>query len=733
MLYQVNLKNFVEGVGSKEDINWDPQNVASKTEVDKKANTEDIKSGALIARLADDLTPYSDASGAEQSNPFIINGTGTNNNTEIVTVGSYAFLKEKQGNTEKSENVLVLDDVAETTKNGVTFSLKNGCFTINGSPTTQYSALYSKDLKLPKGTYTIRSFTTITSGNYSRTPRIRCYTSSTTFRDYFSVSTFVVDDSVVKTEILYQFDNLQGTTISGAAYPMLVRGTTAPTTWSQGYEGLKTSDGVKLVSTGRNLINSQLIEKGTIDDRTGENYTETSGNYWRYSGYILATPNSEYYSKLQSAYTTANANMSLFFYDKDKNYISRIINIGNTHTSVPANCAFVRITWYLVNATQTLPTDSVFSPYYTPAQGGEGYDQYYPYEEPHVIDTGTEVLRSAGSARDIKLHDGTILRNVGVVDLGTLDFNASTSGDGVRIWQMWTTSVIANLNIKPALNNGVVANITCSKYDTKISSNTQYSHASTNDMTICISKDGYITIRDSSTESMTASQLKTYLSGVILNFELATPTSEQGTPFNESISINDYGMLYWLDENDELVGIPQGAKIFYPVNYKGFMDDLYSRVGGDSSALVTHDNIPINEIKDSYGRLRFVEGSANLTAITGLTITYNKWSLSGTHLTIVLEGEADNTLPTTQLNGIGIYVSMPRWLIRKIKPINLDRVVVSNASFVLDDYSTISRGVAFLMGNPETDYPVITMFNGTSPTIHSGFRIQFDLLIDLNE
>ena len=49
--------------------------------------------------------------------------------------------------------------------------------------------------------------------------------------------------------------------------------------------------------------------------------------------------------------------------------------------------------------------------------------------------------------------------------------------------------------------------------------------------------------------------------------------------------------MYWLNANDELVSIPQGCKIQYPVNYKGFIDDAYMYTNGDVTALAKNESI----------------------------------------------------------------------------------------------------------------------------------------------
>ena len=63
---------------------------------------EMIKQGAIVtghSAVADNLTPYSEDSGTTQENPFISQGTGTDNNSVIVTTGNIARQLEKQGNT----------------------------------------------------------------------------------------------------------------------------------------------------------------------------------------------------------------------------------------------------------------------------------------------------------------------------------------------------------------------------------------------------------------------------------------------------------------------------------------------------------------------------------------------------------------------------------------------------------------------------------------------------------
>lgn len=617
MLYQVNLKNFVEGVGSKEDINWDPQNIASKADVAPKANTEDIKSGELVARLADDLTPYSDASGAEQSNPFIINGTGTNNNTEIVTVGTYAFLKEKQGNTMvvnqlakaiNSTNWGSSDNTKGTASfNGgeITYSIitpgvsyVNGIRSDAGGLTGKPNHIYvllgefksNKNgvLKIGVDVFNVvnnyQPFATLTT-SYAVYGVILNATNASASSGSIHICTRSTDGveegdnftsrNIILVDLTQKFDGNdkipQDLLDNPSHFSWYYNGSLDRNTGS-----LENSNGVKLISTHRQLWDEEW-ELGDINEYTGQNVSSSS--IIRSKNYIPVIPGKTHY--LKCGFTNF-----IYFYDANKNYLGLDFFIRNHPANstfiVPPNAYFMRFNPSSSYGT-TYKNDITITPYYTPAQGGEGYDQYYPHEEPHVIDTGTEVLRSAGSARDYKEPNGTIHRVIGTYTFTGNETYSSQSFGRIYVSGTAFTSIIKRVA------RGRVANILMPGFnvvDDQFLEQGARNISATQQGQIgfCLTQGGSSTYGD-------VDALKAEIVGKTVYFELAEKTTEQGTSFNESLSINDYGMLYWLDENDELVGIPQGAKIFYPVNYKGFMDDLYSKVDGDSSAFVTHDEI----------------------------------------------------------------------------------------------------------------------------------------------
>lgn len=140
-------------------------------------------------------------------------------------------------------------------------------------------------------------------------------------------------------------------------------------------------------------------------------------------------------------------------------------------------------------------------------------------------------------------------------------------------------------------------------------------------------------------------------------------------------------------------------------------------------------NVKIFEnIVDAQGNKRFIEGDISLleTAEEGIAKTYGKWSLSGTHLLIVLGLSLPNTLEI--VSGRKAILTLPKWVYDKI-------VVLFSASIVdykgyvayADDYSTQNVNVYL---QKYTDNALTMYFNGLTLTADRKVRIAFDLLID---
>lgn len=139
------------------------------------------------------------------------------------------------------------------------------------------------------------------------------------------------------------------------------------------------------------------------------------------------------------------------------------------------------------------------------------------------------------------------------------------------------------------------------------------------------------------------------------------------------------------------------------------------------------NNIPLSEIKDANGNPRFIEGEGKLAEISGVTFTYNKWSLSGTHLMFVIAGEADNTavIPTTDL----VTYRLPKFIMDKIYNVWANRIERKSIEFIAVNYS--AQSLTAYLGKQDGANPYIFIVpTALTLTADRFFRIQFDLLID---
>lgn len=131
------------------------------------------------------------------------------------------------------------------------------------------------------------------------------------------------------------------------------------------------------------------------------------------------------------------------------------------------------------------------------------------------------------------------------------------------------------------------------------------------------------------------------------------------------------------------------------------------------------------DIKDKDGHARFIEESITPEEISGMTFTYAKWSLSGTHLMIVLAGNIANTTALT--NGTNYArVKLPKWILDKIYPTFLVTILRYTQEYWAENYSTQTAPISLLKSTND----LIISTNGITANNDRLFRIQFDLLID---
>lgn len=136
----------------------------------------------------------------------------------------------------------------------------------------------------------------------------------------------------------------------------------------------------------------------------------------------------------------------------------------------------------------------------------------------------------------------------------------------------------------------------------------------------------------------------------------------------------------------------------------------------------------MENIVDGKGNKRFIEGDVEVTtAIEGLELAYGKWSLSGSHLMVVV---SCSVADTTVIPG-GTYrfevKDLPSWIIDKIVNITGFTVDSKNVTLWASDYSTQSFTLSILKTSEKI---MIMPLNSITLNKDRVFRVQFDLLID---
>lgn len=138
----------------------------------------------------------------------------------------------------------------------------------------------------------------------------------------------------------------------------------------------------------------------------------------------------------------------------------------------------------------------------------------------------------------------------------------------------------------------------------------------------------------------------------------------------------------------------------------------------------------MENIVDAQGHNRFVEDDIVATNTpTGITYTYLKWSLSGTHLMVVasMEIEAEAVIPEY---AIKLSAVLPEWILDKINPTVSS--FVSNARFYTTESGAAptSNYVDVYLYKSANALAIENLIGITGGTTKEILRIQFDLIID---
>ena len=599
-------------------------NVYSVGEMDallnEKANTSGdyplLKVGKSL--VAEQIENINDESGSTQTNPFLFQGTGTNDNTTETPTSPVAKHLELRGNS-IVWNQFVGTFNSETTANVTITASNNGRkIELSGNANSYFilTKYFTKIIPvghklLVKGVATNNS--AISNSNIGFRIRnssdvdIEKTLNDTNNFNYIYTTTIQTDRFQLfgpnsGDYIGLSFENIQVfdlTDIYGAGKEpttVLAFNRDYPLPYYEYNDGeLKSCSSSQLVTIGCNQFDGGL-EGGSINTETGENQSGT--NNFRTKNYIEVIPGHTY--NCEYNYEELGGTQFICEYDGNKNYLgySFINNSGVNVIELNANTRYIRINYYKSGSGWSSNIPSLETAKIMVRLYWNETHEYVPYIK-HEYDLPSVELRSDREVFDKITPNGILIRNVVEVDLGSVEWYYD------NILSCWQSNLFSSF----VADNSVAFNVLCEKY-TSIRFN---AIASSEVNSIAFRDNGYIYVNNGSNSVQP--------SGKAI-YKLATPTTEQVSLFAENIEVDDFGTMEFVpsDSTEEVI-VPQGNKFFYPADYVLFIDDMYNRSkdGGETSS--AKNFVTQSQIKDfikekiDFSSSLIVDNSANLTEI----------------------------------------------------------------------------------------------------------------------
>lgn len=302
----------------------------------------------------------------------------------------------------------------------------------------------------------------------------------------------------------------------------------------------------------------------------------SNANKVRSAGTIAVFANTTYYYR-------GVANTVFYFYDGSGNYLSyHSVSAGTTFTTPEHTMAMTFAIGSSGNPQTSMPPATVCINLSGPRNG-----EYEPYWSQSIsipiAEIKPEGLRSAGDGSSEvcdELTNDALVTRVGAVDLGTLTWTEGSNDLGQYFYSSGITDCArpSAVSVKP--------NMDCAKYETVAPNDLHYG-------SITVTTSGLVFVRDLQSVTYTdAAAFKAAMDGVLLFYELATPTT---TPIDPPLN-----MTYRTEAGgtEEFI-IPEGhisappiTEISYGVNA---MDGI-----ADSLARISKAESNINNISDHF-------------------------------------------------------------------------------------------------------------------------------------
>lgn len=149
--------------------------------------------------------------------------------------------------------------------------------------------------------------------------------------------------------------------------------------------------------------------------------------------------------------------------------------------------------------------------------------------------------------------------------------------------------------------------------------------------------------------------------------------------------------------------------------------------GQEFEDAVLSSDTSFENIVDKDGHKRFIEGEINGIETTGITYAFGKWSLSGSHLMIILAGQIANETVLTYPQTLAEF-DIPAWIHDKLVTL-YGNVILEQQKSLFQPSSGTTQSTTFRLAKLSENK--LSIYSGSlTLTADRNFRIDFDLLID---
>ena len=297
----------------------------------------------------------------------------------------------------------------------------------------------------------------------------------------------------------------------------------------------------------------------------------SSNDYWRTKNFIPVVGGASYYFKV----TTGG---QITCYDAEKTYITSIADFGiPSHiATMPSNCAYIKFYQSVATDKNTVCVNLSWDG----ERNGE-YEQYVKHSYP--LDDSLTLRGIPKLDADNKLYydgdtyesNGTVTRKYGIVDMGTLTWTYASTP------QKFNSTGLNSLIKKPATSGTLPSIITSGGYT--VLTPVAYNNATGYKNITIDESNGSIGMHDPSyTDADLDNGHASWLNGVYLVYELATPTTESADPYQSTQVVDDFGTEEYVSNTV----VPVGHVTQYMANLRAKLEMAPDSPSGNGDYIV---------------------------------------------------------------------------------------------------------------------------------------------------